>query len=123
MTDAIYFAAPIQSTAVASLSQVKGQASSPKVQSDAQGASSNRHKRKQPASIEVTLSQRALTRAADLDVDIFDDGENLYERQQAAVDGEAEVIERRPNIMTYKRNAEAVYVNDAVGSRIFDFYV
>ncbi len=112
-----------QSAAVASLSAIKGHTSTSKIQTDAHGTSSQQQKRKQPPSIEVTLSQRALSRAAELEVDIYDEGENLYERQQSAIEGEAEIIERKPKIMTYKRNAEAVYINDNVGSRIFDFYV
>ena len=123
MTDAIHIAMPVHADNVASLSKIGGKTSSSKIQTDTHGASSHQHRRKQPPSIEVTLSERALKRAADLEVDIYDEGENLYERQKAAIDGEAEVIERKPNIMTYKRNAQAVYANDSVGSRIFDFYV
>ena len=123
MTDAVYFATPVQAASLASPSQISGKSPTSRVQTDTQGASSQQHKRQQPPSIEVTLSQRALNRAVDLEVEIYEDGENLYERQKAAIEGEAEVIERRPKIMTYKRNAEAVYVNEAVGSRIFDFYV
>ena len=123
MTDAVYIAAPVQSASAASVSQIGGKTSASKIQTDTQGASSHRRKRKHPPSIEVTLSERALNRSVDLEVEIIEDGENLYERQREAIDGEADVIERKPKIMTYKRNAEAVYVNDAVGSKIFDFYV
>jgi len=123
VTDAVYLATPVQAASVASVSQISGKAPTSKVQTDTQGASSQRRKRKQPPSIEVTLSQRALNRAVDLEVEIYEDGENLYERQRAAIDGEADVIERKPKIMTYKRNAKAVYVNEEAGSLIFDFYV
>lgn len=123
MTDVLHFATSIQSSALQSNSKVAKHQAAPEVQSDTQGSASKKRRNEEPRSLQVSLSARALKRAANLEVSVVSDAESRYELQHQAISGEAEIIERKQNILMYRSNAEPIYANESIQSTLFDFFV
>ena len=88
---------------------------------DAPPSPPNHHQNR--ASVQVSLSGKARKRGSTLEVQIIENEEHTHELQREAWEGQIEIIEQKPSIISYKQNAQALYLNETRGPRILSFYI
>jgi len=108
---------------IASTTGVDPKRGAQQVPPESADTSPHNHRKKTAPQIAVHLSDRARRRAATLKVQSLNEAQSQQARGALTLDGEASVIARTPQIMSYKQDGSAVYTRDLIRIPRVDFYV